>query len=325
MARNKITNKSPMTARNPGGNNRGPRKRAGPKPKRANARIGARALDASAAAYARLLADPCGAPLVHPTYSGSEGGYLIRAESFVTPGVGATENAGYFSWVPGLIGNAAGIQVGAAAGAGTSVAANNFGQNAPGFNFLRDTASGARCVAACLKVSYPGTEAGRAGRVHFGQTSGGSIIQGVGYTADNVAVLLPHYTRTPAQEFELVWKPNDADQLFRDPSALTSEESKSARAALTVAWAGLPVATGLTFRLTAVYEWQPASADGLSVPNMSRSPSENTLDNVINFLTRQGFTFVRGMAMAGTSGLISGISNHFGIMSAGVNTRRLAM
>jgi hypothetical protein len=310
-----------MASRNGNPNRKSSKKRTQPKLQRAIVRASARSLDASALAYARLLSDPCNSALVHPCYSGSEGGYLIRAESFFTIGAGPAETSGYLSFVPGLAGNDVAMLSAVAASSGAGVAAGNYGTLAPGYNFLRDTASTSRCVAACLKVSYPGSESSRSGRVHFGQTSGGSVIQGTIYSADQVAQLLPHYSRTPAQEIELVWKPNDADQLFRNPPALTTEESKSGRAALTVAWAGLPAAVGLTFRLTAVYEWQPAAADGLSVPNLSRSPSENTLDNVVNYLTRQGFTFIRGMATHSANALISNIANQFGMMPAGISTR----
>lgn len=283
---------------------------------RAKTRVPRQLLDRAGAEYARLLADPCNAALVHPTYSGSEGGYLIRTESFSTVGNATGHTAGYLQWCPGLVGSDVCVLSNGAVTAGTSVAANNSGSISPGYTFLRANASVARCVAACIRISYPGTESGRSGRVHYGQGSGGALISGTSYTADGVAQAMPHYSRTPAQEIELVWKPNDADQLFREPGALTTEEAKSRHAALTVAWAGLPADVGLTFRFTAVYEWQPEVAIGMSVPNLSKSSSSNTLDHVVNYLVSRGFSFVRHAGLAVGQGMVGAIANTFGIMPA---------
>lgn len=286
-------------------------------------------LDSSALAYAKLIADPCNAPLAHPTYSGSEGGYLVRCESFGSLNTGATSTSGAVSWAPGAMGTSS-VELCAFEAAGSDVTAGMVPLSAfrsPGRLFLRGNASVYRCVAACMRVSFAGSEAARSGRVHFGQASGAFAKNGTSYTADALAAGLTHYSRTPADEIEIMWKPNDADQLVRDPNLDTAPQDFERRAAIVVAWAGLPAGVGLTIRMTAVYEWQPLSGEGLSNPNLSKSPSRNSLDEVINYLIARGFRFVKSAAMhlaspAGAA-MLQNVTAAFGNMAAVPHSRRI--
>lgn len=285
-----------------------------------------RGLDAAGLAYAKLLADPCNAPMAHPTYSGSEGGYLIRAESVFENNSGPTATAGVFSWVPGAINaSQANITTFQAALPTTSTAYAIGGGAAPAWDFLQNNASQVRCVAACLKISWGGTEANRQGRIAYGQASGGLCPASSSAAANQVFNSLPHYSRVPADEVEIVWKPNDADQLFTAPTLTGAAQDVERRAALVFAHVGLPAGVPLIIRMTAVYEWQPDFNMGVSVPNLSKTPSENTLDQVVNFLMQRGFNFVRGAAMnAGHgigAGMIGAMSSIYGLMPAVGRTR----
>nr|WRQ65078.1 hypothetical protein [Tolivirales sp.] len=287
-------------------------------------------LDASALAYAKLIADPCNAPLAHPTYSGTEGGYLVRCESFGTISTQPGAVAGAISWVPGAIGSEGVELSGFAAGDSTTpnlVAPFQPAVQTPGRDFLRGNASLYRCVAACLKVSFPGAESTRSGRIHYGQASGAFCKNGTSYSVNALAGGLSHYSRTPADEIEIIWKPNDADQLGRDPNLTTALQDYERRAAIVVAFAGLPATVGLTIRMTAIYEWQPMSGEGLSNPNLSKSPSRNSLDEVVNYLISQGFGFVKSaaMSMSGPMGnaILNGVTHAFGNMAAVPRSRRL--
>lgn len=277
-------------------------------------------------AYAKLLADPCNAPLVHPTYAGSEGGYLMRADTFITIGVAAAATSGFMQWTPGVLSN---TNAGLVFADGPNPAANQTVVAAgdislPGLTFLKNNASAARCVAACMKLSYPGSEATRSGRIHYGQISGGLLGLGGNFAPDAVAQALPFFERTPADIIELVWKPNDADQLFSKPNVSNADDSSKNNkcAALAFAFAGLPATTGITVHLTAVYEWQPGYATNLANPNLSKSPSRSTLDDVVNYLISQGFGFVKSHAMAaGRSALNSVLGDVYGIMGPNPNRR----
>lgn len=288
-------------------------------------RLFSRGLDGPGLAYARLLADPCNAPLAHPVYSGTEGGYLVRTDSFFSHGVGPGVTAGCLIFTPGLLSGSGGsVVIGGAADSVTPFTPSAVGTTrCPGYTFLTNTASVARCVAACLKVTYPGTESGRSGRIHYGQVSGGIINTISTFTADEIAQMLPNYERTPAGCIELIWKPNDADQLFIKPgSSINDDSAKNNKcASLAVAFAGLPAATGLTFHFTAVWEWQPAAGQGLSEPNLSRSQSSNTLDQVVNYLQNAGYTFMRSTAIAAGRTIGAGaLAAAYGMMAPGGDT-----
>lgn len=285
-----------------------------------------RPLDPAGLAYARLLSDPCNAPLAHPTYSGTEGGYLVRADTFITFGAGAAVTCGLMQWTPGVLTdtnsglifsdgpNPAAVQ--------TTVAAGD--SSLPGLTFLKNNASAVRCVAACMKLSYPGAESTRSGRIHYGQVSSGLVGLGGNYAPDAFAQALPFFERTPADIIELVWKPNDADQLFMKPNTNASLDNakNNKSAALAFAFAGFPVATGITVHLTAVYEWQPGYASNLANPNLSKSPSGNTSDDVVNYLISRGFAFVKSNAMSMGRNVLEGIlGNVYGIMGANAGSK----
>jgi len=263
-------------------------------------------LDAPAAAYLKLLMDPCASNLTHPIYGGGEGGYLIRSESFLTLGVAPTSTAGYLQWSPGLMGpNNTELCVAEAVSSATPAVASTLA-SAPGKTFLTATASTVRCVAACMRISYPGAELDRSGRLHFGGCSGSLIDAGQTLTVDQLAMTLEHYTRTPSGEIEVVWKPNAADQMFTDPNITNASVEKDRKSAVALAFAGLKAGVGLNIRFTAVYEWQPSVAQGVAVPNTSRAMSANSLDHVVNKAQELGFKFIRGMGQEMGGGMATG-------------------
>lgn len=285
-----------------------------------------RGLDASATAYARLLADPCNAPLAHPVYPGGDAGFLFRAESFITLGAGATDTSGILHWTPGYI-NSTGTEMLFTATTGGSTAGTLAAfSSAPGKAFLTAQSKAARCIAACVKVTFPGSESARGGRLHYGQTNAGLIDSGNSVTPDAVALSLQHFNRVPPQTTELIWKPNIADTEMNDPSEAASPLLRDRKAALTIAWAGLPVATGLTFHFTAVYEWTPLPGSGVGHNSLGKNRTRNSLDDVLDTLIGSGFGFVRHAAgMVGgafANGVVNTVSTMFGSMPAQSRTRR---
>jgi hypothetical protein len=146
------------------------------------------------------------------------------------------------------------------------------------------------------------------------------IDNGDSKTPDAVAQALQHFSRTPADSFEIVWKPNNADQEFNDPTEAASALIRDRKAAVTVAWAGLPDDVGLTFHLTTVYEWVPGTGQGVASASLTKNTSRNTFDNVIDTLIRSGYSFVRHAGHSAGQGLTAGamaaITQRFGLMPA---------
>lgn len=284
-----------------------------------------RSLDAYARQYARLLTDPCGAPLVHPVYPGGESGFLIRVDSVASYGGAVTESCGLIHWTPSYVNVTQTELVGAASSGPASSLVLNVNSTAPGRAFLVANASAARCVAACMKVSYPGAESTRSGRIHYGHLQAGTIDVGdTNVSVDSIAPLLQHYSRTPADVVEIIWRPGNADMEFNDPNAASSPTLRDRKTSLTFAWAGIPVSTGFTVHYTAVYEWMPKNGQGVSTNTNGKNSSGNTIDQVCDAIQATGFNWVRnaasnvgsGLGTGFTAGVIGTVSRYFGAMPA---------
>jgi hypothetical protein len=167
-----------------------------------------------------------------------------------------------------------------------------------------------------MKLTYPGTESGRSGRVHYGHTAAGYLddTQVVASGADGVANNLQHYTRTPPEVIEIVWKPSLSDATFCDPTAQSQAQLRDAKAAITVAFAGFPVGVALTVHMTAIYEWTPQVATGVSQNVNGKARSRNSMDDVLDSLISRGFTFVRDSMSHMASSAASQIAAGFGLM-----------
>lgn len=288
--------------------------------------VSSKGLDQYGSAYAKLLVDPCNAALVHPVYPGGDAGFLFRAEAFTTAGGGVTETSGILHWSPGYVNssNTELLAITAASGSGTNTAAA-IGAVGPGKTFLGNNAAGVRCVAACVKVTYPGAESGRSGRVHYGITQASVLDAGDVTSADNMAPLLQNFTRTPPESFEVVWRPGIADTEMNDPGVAANAQLRDRKSAITIAWAGLPAGVGLTFHFTAVYEWLPKTSTGVGGNATGKNPSRNTFDEILDAVQSSGFSWVRNAAgaaahsfgqMAGGMGMAA-LTNAFGLMPAG--------
>lgn len=271
-------------------------------------------LDTAAMKYAQLLADPCNGALVQPIYSGAEAGYLIRFKSVLDYGNSLGANAVGIHWTPGYP-NSSGSDVLVNMSANPSANTNwdPLGiTGRPGASFLSTNASAARCVAACLKVSYPGAESTRSGRISFGHTKAGLIDAGNSLALNSTVGVLQHSTRTTPTDIEVVWMPGDSDQIPTDPAAASSATLRDQKSAVTVIGTGLPADVGLTFHMTVVYEWWPTNTMGLGGNALGKAQSRNTLDHVVDYLLTRGDKFIR-MGQMG-AGLVGKMANMYGLM-----------
>jgi len=283
-----------------------------------------RTLDKAGMDYLRLLTDPCGAPLTHPIYPGGDAGYLFRADTIATFGGGATETSGIVHWTPGYPNSSnTTLLVGASANDNTTVTLANNG-NWPGQTFLNTNARGARCVAACVRVTYPGSESGRSGRIHFGQCPAGSYDDTATIKPKDAAVLLQHYSRTPTETVEVIWRPAVGDFDMVDPSEVASAQQRDRKSAVNVVWAGLPTTTGMVFHFIAVYEWVPVPGLGATTNVIGKARSKNSFDDVLDYAIERGEKFVRYAGMAGIdylgNALANAVSRQFGTMPAALKS-----
>lgn len=263
-------------------------------------------LDAQGASYARLLADPCNAPLAHPVYGGTNGGLLLRSRSVFSVNTAPTATAGYLHWTPGAIGTATTELLGAEY-ATTSIGGNAIAiTTAPGKAFLVANSASYRPVAACMQVYFLGAETARSGFVLVDNTLGGLIDLGTAYSTDILSRTLSNYSRTPGNCLEAVFKPAMGDETWIDAASATAPVDKDRRGAITIAWGGLPAGVSLSIVLTGVYEWVPNPASGLSSSTESRSSSHNDVRDVMDYLVNRGTQFVRGIGAELATGALAG-------------------
>lgn len=267
------------------------------------------ALDTAAAAYARLLVDPCAATLTHPIYVGGDGGYLGRYEAdFLTNNTGV----GGFLFTPGGMGISADGTI-STSGNNSMMQLINNGDllqpatdssacrwavkgaaiEQPGYAALFPISAAVRPVAACLQVYYPGSELNRAGVISLARVNAGSILgdTGNGPTVAQYRAISNIVMRTPADHAEIKWQPSDGDMLYTDPTLITPPREMERKNALLLTYSGLPiVATGcIRIRLVVTYEWMPGAISGGILSNQSsRARSRNSLDEVLNYLDSLG-------------------------------------
>lgn len=252
--------------------------------------------------YIRLLTDPCNAPLVHGIYPGTGGGIVSRFESDFIYGGGATDTCLALVWVPGL--NLV-FQPNILLPSDNTVYANTLGSttNMPGYNFLTTTAGSFRCVAACMQVSYPGSELNRSGVISLGVQDGASLMpllpttqggRGGTVTVQQMRSMAQHTERTPATTAEIVWMPGEADgdnfsygNAGPPPSYPGTGDGVQyqGRNALSLSAANLSLAVGLRIRLVYVCEWTPRVNQGI-IASVQPSYSEESVAEVLMKLAR---------------------------------------
>jgi len=220
-------------------------------------------LDQSARKWAALLDDPCNAELVHGCFpSGNGGSVLMRFETDQIVANGATEVAAFGAWAPGY-----GLNFVNA----TALTSDTLGSLlnpstlvGPGDAYLKTNGDGVRCVAACLQMSYPGSELTRAGVVSIGLAPADAIATNLptasgggnaNATAQNNRILCQHVQRMPQDVMECKWFPGDEDLTAYDPAYPTLYgQNLGGRNAIYWSASGFPVSTGVRIRMVAVYE-----------------------------------------------------------------------
>lgn len=227
-------------------------------------------LDASAAAWRRLLADPCGALMSAPCYSGMGTGSYVRVRQIST--IGGNDTSGVVSFQ--FSGNST-WSFGTSTGANVTTGIRAFAFNAS--TIITDGVE-SRCIAGCVRVRYLGSESNRSGMI--GMLTGTPAIGPNTVTSNPVSVYLsqmPLVHRTGEVVHEAKFVPTSRDELF---TAQTSSNAffEPAANCITVVYTGVPAGT-LQFEITAVYELDPTSTAQLK--NSLPPQSTNTTNQVL--------------------------------------------
>lgn len=257
-------------------------------------------LDTAAATYARLVRDPCNAPLTRTIWPGSGGALVSRFETDFISFAGATETAAAVAFVPGV--NQLFYNSTAATADTTATTLTTGALVPPGSTFLSASAGTIRCVAACLQISYPGTELNRSGIVSLGVVPFGTLLPNVatsvggGNTNTSVSqlrTLCQHTERMPQNHAEVTWFPGSGDTLpfatqFGSSGANIAEDAQN-KNALVATMSGFPVGVGVRIRLVYVCEWTPRLNQG-QVATAEVPASRSSLNDVLIALHKTGGT-----------------------------------
>lgn len=230
-------------------------------------------LDAGALAHRRLLLDPCNAPLAGPVYSGSGSGQFRRYRSIIVAEGNSVEGCYVFQfaanslWKASHVSSTAGDPYTFGSGGAIFVDGNAF-----------NTHSEVRCIAACVKVRYVGTEAERKGTI--GLLSSAFNYQGTGEqsSAAEDTTRCPVVHRTGEVQHEVKWCPSAQDEQFRVPG--NGDYSIPGAACCVVAYRGVPAQT-IQFEVTAVYEVELANQ---GVVTSVAPTSQTTLNQLLRTL-----------------------------------------
>lgn len=247
-------------------------------------------MDGAAAKYAALLADPCNGDLVPGPFGDGNGGLVCRFEKEYILNNSATDTCSVFLFNPAT-GLVAWQTTPIASDTDTlTLTATATSSIHPGHPFLVANAGWFRPVAACVQVYYPGSELSRAGVVSLGRYPS-EVVNDTTMTVSALRTQANYVARTPADMAEIVWRPVEADLFGREPVATASISASSAWAAATTSLvatgAGLPVNTGLRYRVVAVYEWQPDPLSGFKA-NIVRNPNPVRLADILARLDATG-------------------------------------
>jgi len=270
---------------------------------------------------AAMLTDPCGAVLKPGTY-GSSSGYMARFHGVSSPMTQTNSTCGVVLWAPNYFckgwENAQAVTTyNAYTAAATSTAdtllfnnvpngavnGSGFGIEDPAYKFVNGaTCASARCVSACLKLTYTGAVVNSAGsvspiRVPFAVLEGivnGSVVP----TVEAFLQFASETHRLGLDTLEIKWRPS-ADDTFRTasasgasvvgddplvrvvgPSPYIYDIGTKARAEqpylIGYVWRGMtvPPSTNIQFDLYKNIEWAPEIGSGLaSQPSIQMADS----------------------------------------------------
>jgi len=233
-------------------------------------------LDEAATQWARLLNDPCNAPLAHGCFPTSMGGMLQRFETDFLVSTSSTSTAGALLFSPGMIvasgatGQGSVLYLDSASDATSFTSWSIANASQPGYISVGNT-SGIRPIAACAQVMWPGSELNRAGIVGLGCVPSNIVTPNTGgsFSVGSLRTCCPMVIRMPESIAEVKWRPGELDEKYDNPNFGGTAANGDGRNALLLTYSGFPVSTGIRIRLVCVYEMVFGSNQGTVINNVT--------------------------------------------------------
>lgn len=254
--------------------------------------------------YARLLSDPCNGPLSAGIFGDGSGGIISRFETDGILGDVAGTAASALVFVP----SAASAWTSGKPSDGDLPTWNGVNSSlVPGKDFLSSNASQFRCLAACIRIYWPGTELNRQGIVSNLQTTA-DIVNNANATVGAIRATSTYVQRMPEDFTELKWMPSEFELELRAPFLTPSAQEFSRVSGLVTTISGVPAATPIRWRMVAVYEWVPKVQSGIASSNIAATVPAGSFERVAQALTSVGNWMYASsyQAAQATSALVAG-------------------
>lgn len=198
------------------------------------------------AGYARMLQDPCAAP-IGPGLYGTGNGYALRFHNSIPSDTAAPSgafNSGFILYCPNyhceggstLVGgtlSSVNLLTGIATSSasliplrGLTLASTtlplSYSPPDPAYAFMSSgTPQDARCVGACVRIGFEQSVSNLQGRLAYLDLPQNIIDESLatGLSVDQLFALSRKVVRADIEMHEIRWKPNEADSTFRAPAA----------------------------------------------------------------------------------------------------------
>lgn len=269
---------------------------------RAQVAIGRPFLDPTAIKWLRLLGDPCGADLTSPCYGGSGTGYFARQVQTYAPPSNAVDYL--FEFTPSYNN----LEIARFGYSTTPGGALGTATALPLFGLVSSTAVGRRrCIAACVRVQYLGTELERSGLVSSVCLPGAELLTSEVITgaATDWSNSMNHCNRL-GESFEYRWAPGEGDQEWLANSyGDLKVTNPTIGNSLQVLLRSVPEGT-VELHLTTCWEWVPAQEGGGLpwAPGAARAPPPVPFQTAMSAMGDLGKWTARNLAL-GASNLLS--------------------
>lgn len=286
--------------------------------------------DVRAAAWDRLLRDPCSAQLAAPCYGGSDTGYLLRTTEIFQPtsasatglSPGTIYPADYqFYYAPWNLSTTTGCALATSIPGSTQVTYNGLGFT----NFITDNTSVRqyRPVATCLKWLPSGPYSSRQGTVGVMYSSGSVATVGTN-TVPIGDALASCLARAPngSCAHEIRWLPTRVDEEF----TTVSQQSATGVGTVGLVLSGVDAVATTTgtfaingrVEITTVWEWVPRISTGIGIA--PKAPLPFTSQQILGSIGDMGAYLLHGVRVAGR-GMVNSLVQEFSrTLTGGVGT-----
>lgn len=276
----------PIKGNKPGGRINGPPKRKVTQLSKSY-RIG---LTAGERAYARLLSDPCNAPIAPGMLANGAGTSIQRYENDFLMLTGPTETSANICISPTNLAVWHGFQ-----SSDTTNISFTSAYTFPGAGTV-STAARYRPLAVCAQIYWTGSEQTRQGLVAMGNAPLGQLPP-TNLTPAELRSSMPYVARFPDQGVGIKWRPSEVDVAWRTGGSPVDS-------ALWLQASGLPVSTMIRVRIVAVMEYELPMNLGSGTPVQNYPPPNTANDTdgwsrALQYLDKTGHWLLDNAAAIG--------------------------